>query len=636
MALILRLAPAALFWAVVQLIALPLQGRDHSLPRRERATSPAAGNADSWELRGTVVSENGKPAPRASITIRNLSFLETIRPTSDGSFVVTVPKALSSNFAIFAQDENGSRRAAFLVDNGRPTKPSVSTIRLVLQKAREVIVLVTDKANRPVEQATVGVQSRYVTVEQQKTDRQGQTRLQLAASIPLQSVYAFKAGEGLDYCLYRSTDEWASNPYARAQDDAKALNLKLAGARPVLVRVTQTGGQPVAGVSVRPWIFTLPQKGNILNLASDAIVAITDREGKAAFPQVPANNQGTIIFHLATQDFFVLHRLEFEPKSKSNEIAGVVAPWEHVRGKVISANGQPGRGAKVTIQGGGYQSEAFVGETNCDDEGRFEARVAPDQFVLFFAKSGKAISEVQTRVVRAGFPTKPLNLVMEPATRMHGTVTVGKKNRPVPRQQIVMTLGPPVSYYQLFKREQILSKPGKPIGGVGGSFWERTTTDERGCYELFVGPGKYRLSGPRGDGEVALDIRTQPEIEHNFHSDQREDTPLSGRVVLKADPTRGVGWAEIQAESVDPKRYRGFRADCDADGKFRVRRDTDLLIRARTADRLLAGFARLSVVDDNVTIPVGPCAVGPRTSDRHTHRRGDRTSTGQLWHFDPL
>jgi hypothetical protein len=645
MALILRFAPAALLFAVVQLIALLLQGSDHSLPRREKATSPAAGNADSWELRGTVVTEDGKPVPQASVTIRNFKFLKTIRPAADGSFAVTVPKPLSSNFAVFAQDENGSRRAAFLVENGRPIRPSVSTIRLELRKAREVVVLVTDQANRPVEGATVGLQSRYVTVAQQTTDRQGQTRLQFAASLPVQSVYAFKGGEGLDYCLYRSPDDWAANPYARAQDDARPLTLKLAGARPVLVRVTQTGGPPVAGVRVRAWFFTLPNKGQVLNLGSDAIVAVTDGDGKASFPQIPINNEGTIIFHLETQDYFVPDRLEFEPKSKSNEIVGVVAPWEHVHGKVIFANGRPGRGAKVAIEGGGYQSQPFTGEASCDNEGRFEARVARDQYVLFRAKSGIAISEVQTRVVRAGLPTKPLNLVMEPATRVHGTVTVGKLNRPVPRQQLVMILGPPIQYDQLPQKEQILAKPEKPRHGLGGVFLERTATDEQGRYELFVGPGKYGLSGPRGSGGAKLNVRVQPEIEHNFHDDGAEDTPLLGRVVLRSNPTRGVGWAEIQAESVDPKRYRGFRADCDADGKFRVRRDTDLLIRARTADRQLAGFARVSVDDDNVTIPIGPCAsvhgrlIDIRTGGAIAHQRVSYgisihyESGGGLWSF---
>lgn len=624
---ILNLARVALSFAVAQWIALAGQASD----------SPAAEKADSWQLRGNVVTEDGKPAPQTSITVRNFPFVKTIRPAADGRFVVTIPKPPTWNFSVFAQDKSGSRQAAFLADNSRPTTPSVPTVRLVLQKAREVIVLVTDKANRPVEGATVGVQSNFIVVEQQTTDRQGRTRLQIAASLPLQSVYAFKAGEGLDYCLYRSKDDWAINPYAKAQDDAKPINLKLGGARPVLVRVTKTGGRPAEGVGVRPWFFTLPNKGQVLNLAGDAIAAVTDRDGKATFPQVPANNQGTIIFRLMTQDYFVPDRLEFEPKSKSNEIAGVVAPWEYVRGKVIFANGRPGRGAKVAITGGGYQSEPFTGETSCDDEGRFEARVAPDQYVLFRAKSGKAISEVQTRVVRAGLPTKPPNLVLEPATRVHGTVTVSKQNRPAPRQQVVMVLGPPVQYEQLPEKEQILPKPEKPRYGLGGTFWERTTTDEEGHYELFVGPGNYGLSGLRGSGGAKLNVRVQPEIEHNFHDDGLDDTPLSGRVVLKSDPTRGVGWAELQAESVDPKRYRGFRADCDADGKFRVRRDTDLLIRARSGDRQLAGFARVPVCNDNVTIPIGPCAsVHGRLIDERTGKAlaHQRVSYGISIHYD--
>jgi hypothetical protein len=187
------------------------------------------------------------------------------------------------------------------------------------------------------------------------------------------------------------------------------------------------------------------------------------------------------------------------------------------------------------------------------------------------------------------------------------------------------------------QKEQILPKPEKPRHGFGVGFWERTTTDKQGCYELLVGPGKYGLSGPRASGGAKLNVRVQPEIEHNFHDDGPDDTPLLGRVVLRSNPTRGVGWAEIQAESIDRNRYRGFRADCDADGKFRVRRDTDLLIRARTADRQLAGFARVSFDDDNVTIPIGPCAsihgrlIDIRTGAAIAHQR---VSYGISIHYD--
>ncbi len=439
---ILKLAPAALICAAALWIALSARGSDQTLsqtkspapaqgevthrpdsaasaaakPEKPAATA-AANEADSWELCGTVVNDDGKPAPQASITVHNFPFVKTIRPAADGSFVVTVPNPPRWNLAIFAQEENGSRRAAFLRDRQLPEDSHVGPVQLVLKKSREIAVLVTDNANRPVEGATAGAQGNFTLLDRQHTDRQGRATLRLAASLPLQDVFAFKAGDGLDYCHYHSPDEPVAQPGSRPQDDAKLVDLKLAGARTVHIRVTQTGGRPVAGVRIRPWFFTLPKKGSILNLAPDAIEAVTDRDGTATFAQVPTQNQGTIIFNLFTQDYFVPKRLEFEPASKTGDLAAVVVPWEHVGGKVIFASGRSGRGAKIAFVGGGYQSEQSSGETKCDEAGRFEARLAPNQFVLFRATSGRAISEVQTRIIRAGLPTKPLNLVLEPATR---------------------------------------------------------------------------------------------------------------------------------------------------------------------------------------------------------------------------
>ncbi len=105
--------------------------------------------------------------------------------------MVTVPKPPIWNFSVFARDENGSHQAAFIL--GSQGAKSVPTVRLVLRNAREVIVLVTDKANHPVEQATVSVQSDFITLDRQETDRQGRARLLAAPSLLLQSVYAFKA-----------------------------------------------------------------------------------------------------------------------------------------------------------------------------------------------------------------------------------------------------------------------------------------------------------------------------------------------------------------------------------------------------------------------------------------------------------
>ncbi len=172
----------------------------------------------------------------------------------------------------------------------------------------------------------------------------------------------------------------------------------------------------------------------------------------------------------------------------------------------------------------------------------------------------------------------------------------------------MITLRSPIDYDQLPPREQSLPKPENSRRGVGAMFWDRTTTDEQGRYELFVGPGKHRLSGPAGSDTVVLDIRVQPEIEHNFHSDRPEAGTLSGRVVLRSDARHGVGEAQISGASVDPKRYGEFIVACDADGRFQVRRNlADLLVQATSQDRTLAAIVRVAADDDNVVIPVGPC-----------------------------
>ncbi len=562
-----------------------------------------------WELHGTVVTESGAPAVGVSVTVRNLRFTKTVVTKVDGGFVIIVPEPRAWGFSIVAKDAGGGHQASFALPAGSAVDAPLGPIRLSLATAFHLPVTVVDKTGHPIEGAAVGAEWNYRLVDEVRTNHDGKAVLHVPRKEPLQIVFAYKAGEGLDYVAFRRPNQPPSNPYMRSPTDLSPVSFVLSGARPVHVRVVDNQGHGLAGMLVNPWYFSLAKKGEDFNTSGlDALDQTTDASGWANFRMIPSANRGKLTFWVRTEDYFVPERPMFDPAGAANDVTAVLVPLERVRGKVISSDGRPAPFASITVAGSGYAFDDFRAAATSDAGGAFEVRVAPDQYYMFVAKREGRISECQSSLIRAGSSAKPLNLVLEPATRVHGTVTVGKQNRPVTGQYISLYLKTSVDYYQLPKSEQ-LPKPAHENKAIFPVITEGKPTDDKGQYEFMAGPGRYYIIGPTGTKAPEFQIKVQAQVEYNFHTERAERGPITGRVVLKEHPDRGVAEARVDGAGMEWTHFRDLNAITDAQGKFAAERSLiKTLVCVTSADRSLSGIVEISGDDSSVTIPIGPCA----------------------------
>jgi hypothetical protein len=87
---------------------------------------------------GRVVTRLGEPAAGASITVRNAAFAKTVQSAADGTFALLVPQPPAWNLAVFARDATGEQQAAFIRDESAVGNSPIGSVRLVLDKAREL------------------------------------------------------------------------------------------------------------------------------------------------------------------------------------------------------------------------------------------------------------------------------------------------------------------------------------------------------------------------------------------------------------------------------------------------------------------------------------------------------------------
>ena len=145
------------------------------------------------------------------------------------------------------------------------------------------------------------------------TESDGKLKLTLPADAKVGSVFALKSGRGLDYWIDRI------QPGGPAPDLPEKLALVLNGARRVRVQAIDSEGQPVSGISVRPW--TIQKQGRLshVNLSggfvSRSSAEATDAKGIATLDWIPIDFSNQIPFLIGSRDFCLA-----DPPSITNDI----------------------------------------------------------------------------------------------------------------------------------------------------------------------------------------------------------------------------------------------------------------------------------------------------------------------------
>jgi hypothetical protein len=593
-----------------------------------------------WRVEGRTLNEKGQPLAGIRVFTGALPYLpagnesETVSD-SNGQFQLEIKHRVNGRM-IRASRDGDALQAAARMPYEAETASSIEPVTLTLKPARELSFQVTDAQKQPVADATILVTSMFEQCADAKTDQSGQAKLRLPADAPLQYTVALKQGVGLDYWTFRQPNEPKSNPYVLASDHAAPLPFVLNGIRPVTVRVIDEADQPMAGVSVTPWLLRKPNKGEVndsLNLSGlPGFSQQTNEQGVASFDVIPTDNVRQINFWARADGYFSPERHNFDPASDKSEVVAKLIPLMRIAGRVLTPDGQPAADIEVHAAGDGYSFDSFRGTTRSDTDGRFEFQAYPDHYYQLSAGNREWASPPVNKIVRTGTPVDDLELKLQPATRVFGRVTIGPNSEPIPEQFVSLYQKEAVSYYDL-PEDQKLPNPGDSNQAVSPRIIQGAKADKDGRFEFFTGPGEYYIFGPSGIDPPQFTINDEQEVEINLHAQRPLTIATGGRVVLHDDPNEGVSEAVVSGYPFN-SRLRDLRAVTGADGRFQAERGTgEMIVYAASKDRTLAGITKIGPEDAEIVIPIGPTgsARGRLTDEETAVPIADRRVEYGIW-----
>ncbi len=339
-----------------------------------------------------------------------------------------------------------------------------------------------------------------------------------------------------------------------------------------------------------------------------------DVKDKSVAAEVATPAEGYVVFFAELEyeidglRYCLSTQLRIAGKDKEKE-KKAAAKTQTVRGVALHADGKPAAGAVVKANGQGYHSERTSSEAKCAADGSFAIEVHSDEYCIFVARHDRFASALHWRVVRAGQEVEPLKFTMAPATRIHGTMTVGEKRVPLVGQ-FLMLVHREDNYHKL-PADQRLPNPNNDRAAISPSLFAYADTDKEGRYEFLVGPGKYSIMNLAYNKQPNFEVTNQPEFEINSHADVPPIRDVAGKVFLRGNPKEAVAGAKIKGHTYE-EGNNGARvrdAATEKDGTFKTTRGpASFLLQATSADGLHSGIAELKRDQSEVTIPLEPAA----------------------------
>ena len=164
-------------------------------------------------------------------------------------------------------------------------------------------------------------------------------------------------------------------------------------------------------------------------------------------------------------------------------------PDETLSGRVTHADGRPAAGVLVSASGNGPGRSGCNRATRTDADGRYAMQVESEQAYVV-AVNGKewAAPYRADFIVHAGKPVDGVDFVLGRPTRVHGRLIVGKEGKPAPNSSIRVFISQEVASDEI----RIKGESYRPNAEM--NTWVQT--DEHDEYEIYLGPGEYRIIGP--------------------------------------------------------------------------------------------------------------------------------------------
>ena len=155
-------------------------------------------------------------------------------------------------------------------------------------------------------------------------------------------------------------------------------------------------------------------------------------------------------------------------------------------------------------------------------------------------------------IVHAGKPVERVNFVLGRPTRVHGRLTIGKDGKPAPNSSIRLFISQEVASDEI----RIKGQSYHPQAEMND--WVQT--DEHDEYEIFLGPGEYRIMGPQQENPVTVTIpavNPPAEITQDIHEIPTPTTgPFAVQVVDAAN--RPVAGAVVNGTYPSRRARRWF------------------------------------------------------------------------------
>ena len=181
-------------------------------------------------------------------------------------------------------------------------------------------------------------------------------------------------------------------------------------------------------------------------------------------------------------------------------------------------------------------------------DGSYEMTVHSDEsYVVTVADDEWAAPSRIGIVVREGRPAEGIDLRLVRGTLIQGAATIGSDRRPAEGSYVTLA-------------QSGGSIPDELKGG--DSYYHEVrmdrnaTTDASGRYRFRVGPGTYSLQIQGQTMPETIKVEQEAELIRDFGMARPKRGPISGRVVLAEDPTRGVARAKIYGVVQSLSRHR--------------------------------------------------------------------------------
>lgn len=592
----------------------------HLLPFTAQADMPLGANKSqpgltSFDrLTGMVVDHNGRGIGGVGVrfllrpgTPDDDEGVADTKTNESGKFELRVKPKLRDLTALIAATEDGTQMAIqqfpWLDEDRQP----VTDVRLELNDSVRLDVVVADANGEPARATRVCAYTQdsgfpFLAT----TNDEGRASLRLPADIHVETVFAFAAGQGLDYQRFRRTMAGGmpvgQNRGFLATDVPQPVKLAFQGTRPFKVRVVEAPGNlPIVGVRVCPYDLGKPDRTTIsLVKLVDEFAVTTNEDGLAAFDWFPQWSTNRSLRVWSAPETWEKWSFSEEKPIRDDTLELVCMKRVPLTGRVMQADGKPVAGIRIRANGQG-SIRLFRGDATTGADGQYQILAAPDQAYLLTVVDQKwAAAPHQGFTVLPNTPVSNLDFTLLPATRVFGRVTGGEEMTPIPNLSF--------AFVQWSQDNQAINPALARSKALIPRTPRFTKTDQAGRYELFLGPGQFNSLGPTQRKEVKFEITDQKSLEFNFDVPQPKFVKLEGLVVT-GEPPEPVANARIHGEYWSSGTTGNFTVKTNAEGRFQTMRknvNTDIFVTDEM--QTLAGLARIRADNGNVTIELSPMA----------------------------